>query len=287
MLFFVHQQSSSKLEKKYINIFIGIAKKIDCKDFKILLIQNNQKVIKKKVKKINQFCIKVFSDNEYREFSAWERGINYIRNDLHYKKFNLILTNETMIIHRNFDKNLLNAFINTIKKVLSNSNPTIGGEKNRIPCRAPYYRSNYPFYISTYFLVCNATAQTLIKTFIPKKNFIQNFNKNFKDSNRSIISSDSELNDTKYHYFLDQWLYKPLGKYKWYAFQNLSENSFMKMRLKLISIIIEHKISQDLFRRKVLIVDTNYFMTKNLKSYILFFIKRVFHKWVAFRALYL
>ncbi len=272
MLAIIHQQSSNIYIKKTLQFFSEISESLNLpKPPVIVIVDNGSATFKSSVN--SQFHI-ISSSNDYREFSAWEMGLFYLRKNLGLKNFNLILSNETMLYHRVFDFSMKQAFLEGFKYIFSQERPFYFGDVDLIRANPPYYNgSSQKEFVSTYLVAFNVSAVSKIKTFI----FFPEIDGNFYGSYEldSVIKKSSQLFRSDYASYLENQFYKPSTDQKWYGFEGLSETNFNKMRLKLMSVVIEQSISQQIVGLGINIIDMKTFLNRGIINQFLYIARKI------------
>jgi hypothetical protein len=99
------------------------------------------------------------------------------------------------------------------------------------------------------------------KSFLPNQNFEELFENCY--SSDTVFKKNANIGEA-YKSLLEEWLYKKGNGGRWYGFEKLSKENFHKMKLKLMSIILEHNLSQKLEAEKVYTVDIKTKINNNI-----------------------
>lgn len=271
-LLIVHQQAGFSSFDQSLKTLRYISSKID-NVLKILIVVADNKILLPK--KIGDVHV-IPSENRYREFSGWNAATAFGKDLMGGESYNLILSNETMLNHRPFDKALLTAFILAFNKCLKDEEPRYAGDVDRITAAPPFYYSNADKYISTYLCGMNWSAVQLLDSIIPRTDYEENFINEFNEI--SVIANNSVIKNTDYGLMLECYLYKKIPGVrmkKWWDHSRLKRNNYEKFRLKLLSILIEMGISQALLEKGCILLDVKNFVERDKFQGANFFLKRV------------
>jgi hypothetical protein len=269
---FIHQQTGPQFFKTCFNLLAQFSKKIENSGTPIFIIVDNTV---SRVRIEGNIHI-VPSDNKYREFSGWEAGLKYARNTLHINEMNLILSNDTILRHRVFDRQWFNGFLSGFKKVFNGTEPALCGDIDRIYCKPPYYSgSEVDRYASTYLCAINHLGIRKLKSFIPEEDLFPYLNA--EKNEKSVLNKTSDLNNSEYWKFLESKLYikDKSNNYPWYDFDVLRFDNYSKFQLKLLSIVIEHNISQSLIESGVKIFDIKEMVCRNYFEKFIYRLRRI------------
>ena len=246
-LIFIHQQNGIKNQKKCMQLLEDIAKASKAIHIRYIVVD------------VTRSFEECFSNrhhlpgrNNYREFSSFEIGYQYVRDVLGIKDFNLVVSNETIYSHRIFSKRMKSGFIQTINYALQEDKPLLCGDVDVIKCKPPYFAYTSNKYISTYLFLMNSYAVKKFTSFLPDQNFEELFEYCYIGD--SVFKKNANIG-AAYKILLEEWLYKRGDGGRWYGFEELSKENFNKMKLKLMSIILEHNLCQKLEFEKVNILD--------------------------------
>jgi len=257
MHYLIHQQSGGQREVSNLQFLRQIADECFIGDYKIIITDNSIKSISN-IKNITRLPC----DNEFREFSGWMAGINYLRKYVGIEKLSGILfSNETLLKHRPFDHAKKLAMINAIKYSQAHLDPVMAGDIDLIRAQGPYHQPSIDsFYISTYFCFVNNAAVHHLNIFLPEVEIFDIINP--IPNNESVLLEEKRLRAPNHYEFIEEWLYKKHSGPKWYAHEALSEKNYKKMSIKFISIIIEHGISQKFVAEGGVLVDYKKFIKR-------------------------
>lgn len=269
----IHQQSGFRSFDQSLDVLKYITSRLTMNytDINFVIADNEIKTIK-----TNGNIHVIPCGNQYREFSGWESGLDYGKGLMGSQSFNLILSNETMLNHRPVDAALLNAFIATFNTCFRSSEACYAGDLDEINASPPYYHSNQSEYISTYLCAMNWKALQLINTIIPKLEYEKNFIKYFNCD--TVISNDSSIKNTSYGIMLEGYLYKNISGLsikKWWDHNKLNKKNYEKFRLKMLSILIEHGIAQNLQKNGCALENVKKNILRSPIKKSLFFFKRL------------
>lgn len=271
-LVFIHQQSGPQFFRSCFGLLVKFSRKIKCTGAPVFIIVDNRALDITAEGNIHT----IPSDNTYREFSGWEAGLKYVRNELHINEMNLILSNDTVLHHRVFDKQWFNGFLNSFKKIFNIADPAFCGDIDRIYCRPPYYSNSViDKYASTYLLGINYLAMRELKSFIPQEDVFFYMDK--VENEVSVLKRVGGLTNSDYWYFLESKLYikDKSNKYTWYGFDILRLDNYKKLQLKLVSIVIEHNISQKLIERDVRFFDIKDMVYRTYSERLIYRLRRI------------
>jgi hypothetical protein len=271
-LLIVHQQAGFTAFDQSLKTLRYIGSEIEHVSQIFFVVADNKIQLTKKVGDVHV----IPSKNRYREFSGWSAGIDYGKSLMGGEPYNIILSNETMLNHRPFDEALLSAFILAFNKCFQIKESCYAGDVDMINAPPPYYYSNFDKYISTYLCGMNWSAVQLFDSIIPRADYEQNFINEF---NRiSMIANNSAIKDTDYGLMLEGYLYKNIPTLKikkWWDHNNLNKNNYEKFRLKMLSILIEHGISQYLQEKGCQLENVKDHVRRNAVKKTLFFFKKI------------
>jgi hypothetical protein len=271
-LLIVHQQAGFIAFDQSLKTLRYIGSKIEHVSQIFFVVADNKLLSPKKVGDVHI----IPSKNRYREFSGWSAGIDYGESLIGGEPYNIILSNETMLNHRPFDEALLNAFISAFNKCFRVRESCYAGDVDKINAPPPYYYSSIDKYISTYLCGMNWSAIQLLDSIIPRADYEVNFINEFNEI--SMIANNSVIKDTDYGLMLEGYLYKnmPILKIKkWWDHNNLNKNNYEKFRLKMLSILIEHGISQNLQGKDCQLENVKNHVRRNAIEKALFFFRKI------------
>jgi hypothetical protein len=270
MYYLIHQQSGESRERINLQFLRQIANQCFEANYQIIITDNSIAT-----PTAQENIIKLPCNNEFREFSGWEVGIHYLENEVGTDKLSgVLLSNETLLKHRPFDRAKRQAMIDAVQFIKSAPYPAMAGDLDLIRAQGPYhYPSMDSFYISTYFCFINKSARGLLKTLYPDKNLKELLNP--KPNSESVLLQEKREFAAKHYQFIEEWLYKKHPGPKWYAHEKLSKKNYGKMAMKFMSIIIEHGISQKFVIDGGKLVDYKGFIKRTLLEKIIFFLKRI------------
>lgn len=222
---------------------------------------------------VGERVVKIKSDNVYKEFSGWEAGLHFLRNE-GFSVDGVVFSNDTILKHRAIDGVAFNGFVKGILTYQNNDVPILFGHIDRIEAPPPYWGgSDQREYISTFLMYVNGPGFKKIQSFIPNNDVNQLF--------ETLIGSESVLmNPTlyacrEYLLWLEKLLYLENDGLKWYGHTALNASNFEFMKLKLLSIIIEHQISQTFVLNGGILKDWNDFICRNSIQKFIYFIMKI------------
>ena len=271
-LVFIHQQSGSAYFDRCFSLLSNFAEDISCKVQPIFIVVDNR--VSETV--VSGGVHLIPSENIYREFSGWETALNYVRNNLKIQNMNLVLSNDTVLRHRAFDQAGYRSFLAGFQLIFNDVEPALCGDIDLIPCLSPYYSSSsVAEYASTYLCALNNSALKKLTSFIPEEDVFSYMENKINES--SVLKVSTSLYKSNYGNYLEGQLYlkNKENKYPWYGFEKLNENNYRKLQLKLLSIIIEHNISQKLSELGVKFVDVKKMIYRNNFEKITYRILRI------------
>ncbi|MEA9604638.1 hypothetical protein VC159_09265 [Polynucleobacter sp. JS-JIR-II-c23] len=268
MFYFIHQQVGEYSEQVNLKFLSWIGNECFNGNFKVIITDNT---IQKNI--TNQNYIKLSSGNEYREFSGWITGLEYLKLNTSSKEISgIVLSNQTMLSNRAFDIPMRNAIRAGIFMAQEFETPVMFGDLDLIRSQGPYfYKSIDSYYISTYFIFLNKSALDFINVLNPDDNLYKLFNKTPNCS--SVLLG--EYKDIEYYKVIEGWLYKNHGGPKWYLHEKLSLENYNYFSKKLFSILTEHGISQRFVNRGGRLIGYKQFINRTIIEEIIFFMKRV------------
>lgn len=271
-LLIVHQQSGFTAFDQSLKTLRYIESKIEHVSQIFFVVADNKILLPKKVGNVHV----IPSKNRYREFSGWSAGIDYGESLMGGEPYNIILSNETMLNHRPFDEALLNAFIFAFNKCFRVRESCYAGDVDKINAPPPYFYSDFNKYVSTYLCCMNWSAIQLLDSIIPRADYEESFIDEFNET--SVVAKNSPIKDTGYGLMLEGYLYKNapgLKIKKWWDHNRLNTNNYEKFRLKMLSVLIEHGISQNLQEKGCQLVNVKKYVRRNTVEKILFFCKKI------------
>jgi hypothetical protein len=218
----------------------------------------------------------ISSDNIYREFSGWEAALNYVRRDLEIQDMNLILSNDTVLRHRAFDRACYRSFLTGFQLIFNDTEPALCGDIDSIPCSPPFYlNSAVAQYASTYLCALNNLALRKLESFIPQEDVFTYLESGINEI--SVLRAETCLSKSLYGNYLEGQLYvkNKQNIYPWYGFEKLTKINYIKLQLKLMSIVIEHSISQKLFERGVKFIDVKKLIRRSIWEKLIFRVLKI------------
>ena len=240
--FFIHQQSSSKYKDKCLKFLTEISGEIG---------DSNFYVIDNSIKSEYTFDNINFlpGGNEFREFSSWEIGYQAVLKNQPDKKFNLVVSNETMFSHRAFDKQLRRAFIRSFANAASLKTPCICGDFDTYNQKNDFFSDSFKGHISTYLFLINSAAVKEFNGFLEMNSLLAEAFKEKYDQNNSVFKTNFFKQYPEYLGQLENWVYKTGNHKKWYSHAELNKKNYTKQKLKIHSIILEHSITNKIVER--------------------------------------
>lgn len=198
--------------------------------------------------------------NELREFTAWKKGVEEVGEKIVEYDL-LVMSNETIFHHRNFDSAYKAAFWKAASLIKGIEYPVAAGDLDQIVAKPPYYFSCSRNYLSTYLIVLNNSAINVLD----KKFEFQDLMAVLRaDKNaESVLRRENDIVTGEYLEMLEGWVYKNSRYKKWYGFEKLNNDNYLKMQSKLLSIIVEHSFSQGLAKRGCELVDVRAFIERD------------------------
>jgi hypothetical protein len=272
-LLIIHQQSGFRQYKNSINFLNSLASNIKGR-YKITVIVADNNI--EKYQLIDGVHVMPCS-NRFREFSAWSEALVFGKELIMNQACNLILSNETMLTHRPFDSVMKNAFVAAFNQCFENKMPAYAGDVDKINAKPPYYHSNNDLYVSTYLCGMNWGCIQLFDSIIPRADYEENFILSFKED--SVFSKNCAIKNTDYGLMLEGYLYKSVPNMKikkWWDYYCLNENNFHKFRLKLLSLLIEAGISQNVQEKGCILIDIKKFTERNFFQLCKFYFKKIY-----------
>lgn len=274
-LVFIHQQSSNVNLQPSISFLKGLAERFSYLSSTPLYIVVDNSI---DVHCFSDGIYYVPSGNEYREFSGWEAGLNYARNHCGVKDSAFIFSNETFITHRVFDLPLRNAFLTCFQSAILSNDAIICGDVDIIHSDPPYFfSSTFNRYVSTYLMCINTKGMEEVDTFLnpDELNLLFNNTPNLD----SVLNKSLSFYKTDYAEYLEGHLYRfdIKNRYRWYGAQKLTIDNYKKLKLKLMSVIIEHYITQSLVAKDVVLIDVKQYLRRSLLQEAIFKLKKAFY----------
>lgn len=240
--FFIHQQSSSKYKDDCLKFLTEISSEIG--DSVFFVIDNS---IKSEYTSDNINFLP--GSNEFREFSSWEIGYQAVLKNKPDKKFNLIVSNETMFSHRAFDMQLRRAFIRSFTNAARSETSCICGDFDTYNQKNDFFSDSFNGHISTYLFLINSAAVKEFNGFLEMNSLLEEAFKEKYDQNNSVFKTNFFKKYPEYLGQLENWVYKPGNHKKWYSHAELTEKNYTKQKLKVHSIILEHSITSKIVER--------------------------------------
>lgn len=281
MLFIVHQISKSKNIDKILKYYSAILNNLGKKSSsRIIIACNSSDQINELREIINcqllMDAVVIAATNELREFSAWKEGLKYIHEKENCRNFELIMSNETFLTNRVIDTAYTKAFERSITIADSIKKPACAGDVDYIDSPAPYMLDSGPAYLSTYLIYFNRYSTAFLNFDIYGDEFKSHFESNI--NNDTVISKMSNFNDSLYFKFLESRYYSNIIKTrKWHGYQKLSEKNFSSMKLKLMSVVIEHTFSQHLNLQGAVFVDLKWYINRNAVEKITYSLRKLIY----------
>ncbi|MBT8571651.1 hypothetical protein G6657_08195 [Polynucleobacter paneuropaeus] len=278
-LVFLHHQYGKKHEQACLNYLLKISNFLG-PDLRPIIIITDNKPTQKKMKdhSISNNIHFLKASNQYKEFSGWQTGLDYVRDQLKIDSFNLIVSNDTFFTHRVFDNAIFLAFIAGFKKCFHCNYPAACGQVDSIDARPPYILDSVNEYISTYLWAINAQGISRIDKFI-NPDIFQIFN---NKSDLFSIFDFAKFNRSEYINFIEELLYKSSKrKHKWHGFKSLDINNLEAMKLKAFSILNEHWLSAVFRLKEIEIIDISVYIKRSGYSVIIYRLNKALYsiKW--------
>ncbi len=269
-IYFIHIQYTHKYEYESIKRLYNFKKKIAGNLNSYLIIIENDCFSESKLKTdffIHQF--KIFGTNNYLDFSGYEEGLNYIKNNFLLQENDIfIFSNDTFYRHRYFDGLFQNRFLNKIILLKNIEKPYLIGYKDKNSIENCFINDiSFKEHFSTFFFILNKKAIDLINI----------LSINFENTTIEIDDNFVKINDKRDNYSLKiyNWFFKPT-KESWY--RAIDYDSFLKsnikikkyMLLKLYTVLNEHNLYIQATERDIhlesIFPDNKYKLINILKS---------------------
>ena len=261
--FFIHQQSSSKYQDECLKFLTEISSEIG--DSYFYVIDNS---IKSKYTSDSIHFLP--GDNEFREFSSWEIGYQAVLENQIDKKFNLVVSNETIFSHRAFDKPLKRAFISSFANAVRLETPCICGHFDPYNQKNDFFSDSFKGHISTFLFLINSAAIKEFNGFLEMNSLLKEaFNEKY-DQNNSVFKTNFFKKYPGYLGLLENWVYKTGSHKKWYSHAELTEKNFTKQKLKVHSIILEQSITNKIVEKGGSIEDICLKIKRNFLEKVVF-----------------
>lgn len=201
--------------------------------------------------------------NVLNEFSAWDEGYQFIKNDIDEKSV-VILTNDTILSNHPFYGCLDRALLKCLRTSFNNLNPSIIGIKQILDFK--YVKD----YLSSFLVVL--IGQETIKTILEGILKIESNSSINKDyGSESLINCD----DKDYKRFINNWLTKP-GKNSWHKAEQITKENKSKLQMKAHCILLEHSIAIRAKKNNIEVHDIFEFTGLKILRYIYSFRKDYF-----------
>lgn len=249
MIVFVHLVYYEKYAFKSLIELREIANNIGDK-YKIILVNNNQNMILDSIFFPNMDLTILKGDNSKYEFSGWEVGLKYIKNNYEEEIENIIFSNDTFCFHRKWGYFQRLNFTNKFKKFYKDQITGICGEKNNISMDYKIDNISNDGWISTYlFMISNDLILQGLK--------LNNLGEKIYDyvidvNDEEIIFRESFDKELGKH--INNWLYPKKGKKGWYNSVNV--NTYQKKK-KLECILNEKILSCEVKKKGGIILGLN------------------------------
>jgi hypothetical protein len=265
---FIHQISSSDPLDSYRHFVEEFCSESGVDEKKIYLVGNSSS--------ISPLSDEVFlkCDNSLREFSAWKAALGEM-GDFYTEADVLVLSNETIFAHRNFDNAYKYAFIEAAKVIMRLNYPVVAGDLDEIAAPPPYYKSAFGSSISTYLMLVNSSAIKCFDKHFDYEELSSAFE--YRKNTKSVLKENNSLLTGEYAEMLEGWCYKKTKYKKWYGYKKLTLENYDSLRLKIFSIVIEHSISQKLVRSGCDLLDVRRFIKRKSMESVFNCLYRVWH----------
>lgn len=178
--------------------------------------------------------------NQQYEFSAWQEGLGYLKNNIS-GDFSTIFLNDTVLTHRYFSVARKFAFLTGLLLFGNNNKPRYIGFTNKLKDKSRYTILNYSAtsWVSTYlFFMNNLALQAIDYKIWSKEQNEQSVNGGYNKQNFFSESISQNLKE-----WLIKWLFEDGG---WYKSEPLSEANYKFFEIKAKSIINEKYLSAKL-----------------------------------------
>lgn len=192
-------------------------------------------------------------DNRVREFSGWDRGIQYIKSRTSIREEDFfVFGNDTFCSHRDWHAVIKRRFIKSVKKLRAQEGAGICGEVNSfgesfelIGLRADNWVSTYLFGATGSYLMNSDYRLSLTERELSL--MVQDIKKG------QVIWKD--VVDPNLQAHIQQWLFPTEGAEGWYGAE--AESDEIKLQ-KLRAILNEKYISAKCYNLKGSVVDVGY-----------------------------
>jgi hypothetical protein len=181
-------------------------------------------------------------DNHLREFSGWNAGIKYCRqNNLIPNNGIIIFGNDTFCHHNKYGIITQLVFANVFKKVLKKCNKLlISGEVQCSSVDLRIFSLKFQYWISTYLYAMTIPLLNEIKGVVPDVELNQCFHSSTSSSGSGFFTHHVNQPLAKK---LLSWLFGTGGNAKWHGAQALTEANYSMMVGKSKSILCEMHLS--------------------------------------------
>ena len=225
-------------------------------------------------KVIDANTVLIAGDNNNREFSGWDKGFQYLSNELHpSQKDVIVLANDTF--HRNYGNKYLQMFRRSnLQKAIE------------LDGLAGYYDS-YPEQINVFGLSLKFWLRTSIligsyKSFLKLLPLSLPFSTDqiFSNDPNEFFKADVDLSQ-RYKCYLKGWLtnnYDGCGRFKesWHSQQRLNVENFTNLKDKARCIMSEHYLSARAQKMGMYFYIINrYSILKRIKGVVINLIKKL------------
>jgi hypothetical protein len=215
-------------------------------EVKIIIIINSDILLDDKYEFIK-------GSNKCAEFSAWQEGLDYVKNKYGNNVNGVIFANDTFCYHREYKNIHSLVFKKIIKKtILEKIKPVISGEYCAYKKGIFVEGIEIKGWISTYLYAVNKVFLEKIMWCIVVDD--NKLNKLFPGNERYDKFFGSDI-DNSYKDLMMEWLFK--GKKAWYKSEELDINNVNKFTLKAKCIYMEMVLSKKIDEYDVKINNIN------------------------------
>lgn len=223
--------------KKAINKFLSILNALT-NNYKLVVVNNDNSIDKEKYSCLDSIHHEIDGSNRSWEFSAWDEGILYLReNELISDSDIIIFANDTFCYHRIFSFYNKWLFVNAFKTLFSNEGLFVG-EICQLPFSYTIFGLRANSWISTYLFGVRYKDLPSLEPF-DKVGRVINLPELIKIVDKKVLISKSSPEICMH---LSNWLFPSVGEHGWYKAKHGNLGSDLAFN-KLKAIVNEKLLS--------------------------------------------
>lgn len=219
-----------KYKKRAIHDFLDILKNISL-NYNLLVVNNNENINNTSDDCFSYINYEINGSNNAWEFSAWDEGVEYLReNKLISEEDIIIFANDTFCHHRIFTFYNKWIFSRAFNKLASHDKLFVG-ELCKLPFYYVIFGLNANSWISTYLFGIRCKDLPTIEPF-DKVGQIKDVSQSIRIIKNNIFLSDSSAEICAH---LSRWLFPSMYKHGWYkAKAGMVDDGLLFNKLKAI-----------------------------------------------------